>query len=63
VTRFIHHLRSSAGVRPVLRDNRPLIGAIGDVLQRGDVIGFLIDQDIKVPGVFVPFFGKLAHTP
>lgn len=26
-------------------------------------LAMLIDQDTKVQGVFVPFFGKLAHTP
>ncbi len=63
VTRFVHRDRSTSGVRPLWRGNRPLIEAIADVLQRGDVMGFMIDQDIKVRGVFVPFFGKLAHTP
>jgi len=26
-------------------------------------LAMLIDQDTKVQGVFVPFFGRLAHTP
>jgi KDO2-lipid IV(A) lauroyltransferase len=32
-------------------------------LKRGDVLGMLIDQDIDVDGVMVPFFGVPAHTP
>lgn len=32
-------------------------------LQQGDTLGMLIDQDTKVSGVFVDFFGKPAHTP
>lgn len=32
-------------------------------LRRGGILGMLIDQDIDVDGVFVPFFGVPAHTP
>ncbi len=32
------------------------------VLKEGYLIGLLIDQDTKVKGVFVDFFGKAAHT-
>lgn len=32
------------------------------VLRRGGILGMLIDQDIDVDGVFVPFFGVPAHT-
>jgi KDO2-lipid IV(A) lauroyltransferase len=33
------------------------------VLRKGEILGILIDQDIDVDGVFVPFFGIPAHTP
>jgi len=33
------------------------------VLRKGEILGMLIDQDIDVDGVFVPFFGVPAHTP
>jgi len=33
------------------------------VLQKGGVLGMLIDQDTRVAGVFVDFFGIPAHTP
>jgi Kdo2-lipid IVA lauroyltransferase/acyltransferase len=33
------------------------------VLKRGEVLALLIDQDIDVDGLFVPFFGVPAHTP
>jgi KDO2-lipid IV(A) lauroyltransferase len=33
------------------------------VLRRGEVLAMLIDQDIDVDGLFVPFFGVPAHTP
>jgi len=32
-------------------------------LQQGDALGMLIDQDTKVAGVFVDFFGIPAHSP
>ena len=33
------------------------------VLRRGEILAMLIDQDIDVDGLFVPFFGVPAHTP
>jgi KDO2-lipid IV(A) lauroyltransferase len=38
---------------------RKLLGA----LRAGRALGMLIDQDTKVDGVWVPFFGRLAFTP
>lgn len=38
---------------------RQLLGS----LRGGGVVGMLIDQDIDVEGVWVPFFGKPAYTP
>src|SRR6202035_3390432 len=32
-------------------------------LRRGGALGMLIDQDTKVDGVWVPFFGRPAFTP
>ncbi|MCZ7582179.1 MAG: hypothetical protein M5R36_01950 [Deltaproteobacteria bacterium] len=36
---------------------------IVSVLQRGEFLGILMDQDTKVRGTFAPFLGPLAHTP
>lgn len=33
------------------------------VFRRGEMLALLIDQDTRVDGLFVPFFGRLAHTP
>ena len=33
------------------------------VLRRGEILAMLIDQDIDVDGLFVPFFGVPAYTP
>ena len=32
-------------------------------LKQGDIVGMLMDQDTRVDGVFVDFFGKKAFTP
>jgi len=32
-------------------------------LHRGEMVGFLIDQDTEVEGTFVDFFGRSAYTP
>ncbi len=33
------------------------------VFRKNGYLALLMDQDTKVQGVFVPFFGRLAHTP
>jgi KDO2-lipid IV(A) lauroyltransferase len=37
--------------------------AIIRTFRQGKALGILIDQDTKVQGVFVPFFGREAFTP
>ncbi len=57
----LNDLRKIANVRGISRDR----GAkeMLRVLRRGEILGVLMDQDTKVSGVFVPFFGRAAHTP
>jgi KDO2-lipid IV(A) lauroyltransferase len=55
--------RRAAGVEVVGRDDPQFLSRTGDALRRGRVVAMLIDQDIQGAGVFVPFFGRLAHTP
>ena len=52
--------RRRGGVRNISRgrDTRDIIR----VLKEGYLLGVLIDQDTKVKGVFVDFFGHPAHT-
>jgi len=54
-------MRRSFGVETLDRDSSPR--AMLEPLHRGDAIGVLIDQHTSVAGVYVPFFGKPAHTP
>jgi KDO2-lipid IV(A) lauroyltransferase len=56
-------MRADSGVRSIERGDpratRELIG----VFRRNEVLAMLIDQDTKVQGVFVDFFGRPAWTP
>ncbi len=63
LTALLDDFRREAGIESLWRSDPKIILKIGAVLQRGGIVGALIDQDTKVPGVFVPFFGKLANTP
>ncbi len=61
---LVRRFRSAGGVRTVGRGQglapvREMLSAF----RRGALIAFLIDQDTRVQGVQVPFFGRLAHTP
>ncbi|MGC8917497.1 MAG: lysophospholipid acyltransferase family protein [Thermoanaerobaculum sp.] len=59
---FVRALRTRFGGEAVTRGEgagQALLRALG----RGRVVGLLIDQDVAVPGVFVPFFGEPAWTP
>ena len=60
---FIVGIRAAAGVKSIDRGStgagRDLIRA----LRGGTMLGFLIDQSLRVESVLVPFFGKPAPTP
>jgi KDO2-lipid IV(A) lauroyltransferase len=59
ITRF----RGGAGMEILLRDDPAFLRRVRDALARGRIVALLIDQDSRGGGVFVPFFGRLAHTP
>ncbi len=61
---LVARFREAGGVRTVGRGSgtaplREMLSAF----KRGALLGLLIDQDTRVQGVQVPFFGRLAHTP
>ncbi|MDD5309275.1 MAG: lysophospholipid acyltransferase family protein [Deltaproteobacteria bacterium] len=62
-TSLMDRFRGRSGVG-VLYRGRPG-NAVGMVraLREGSVLGLFIDQDTRVPGAFVPFFGRMAFTP
>jgi len=55
--------RASAGVEILVRDDPRFVTAVSEALQRNRAVAMLIDQDTSGAGVFVPFFGRPAHTP
>jgi KDO2-lipid IV(A) lauroyltransferase len=55
--------RASGGVTTLWREDPATGRAIIRTFKQGRALGILIDQDTNVQGVFVPFFGRLAHTP
>jgi len=55
--------RAEAGVTTLWREDPATGRAIIRTFRDGKALGILIDQDTKVQGVFVPFFGRLAYTP
>lgn len=54
-------MRSRNGVSSIPRGSSAV--AAFKALKRGEILALLIDQDIDVDGIFVPFFGVPAHTP
>ena len=63
INEFLVGLRQRLGVRTVLRGSSGSARQILRTLRSGEVLGCLIDQDTKVDGVFVDFFGRPAYTP
>ena len=63
LTALLKASRESFGMRVFWRGS-PLSGReLLRFLKSGGILGILIDQDTRVAGHFVPFFGKLAFTP
>jgi KDO2-lipid IV(A) lauroyltransferase len=56
-------LRRRFGTATIERGSEGAARQILGTLRRGGVLGMLIDQDTKVDGVWVPFFGHPAFTP
>jgi len=55
--------RARFGSPTIVRGTPGAARALLRQLRRGGALGMLIDQDTKVEGVFVPFFGREAWTP
>lgn len=55
--------RQSGGVTTLWRGHASTGRALLKAFRQGVPVGFLVDQDTDVEGVFVPFFGRLAWTP
>jgi KDO2-lipid IV(A) lauroyltransferase len=60
---LIVSIRRGLGTTTIARGTRGAARQILEVLRSGGAIAMLIDQDTKVDGVWVPFFGRPAFTP
>jgi Kdo2-lipid IVA lauroyltransferase/acyltransferase len=56
-------LRRRFGTATIERGSDGAARQMLGLLRRGEALGMLIDQDTKVDGVWVPFFGRPAFTP
>jgi KDO2-lipid IV(A) lauroyltransferase len=56
-------MREEAGLVTVWREDSSAARKLIRIFRDGKSLGVLMDQDTRVQGVFVPFFGKDAFTP
>ena len=56
-------LRARFGTRTILRGTPGAARLLLKTLRGGGALGMLIDQDTRVDGVWVDFFGRPAYTP
>jgi len=63
LTRFVDRTRTAFGMRLIWRGDASSSKDMMTVFKERGMLALLIDQDTKVQGAFVPFFGRLAHTP
>lgn len=60
---FISGFRARFGTITIARAQEGAARTLLRQLRKGGALGMLIDQDTRVDGVWVPFFGHLAFTP
>ncbi len=60
---LIRRFRGDRGMEILLRDAPDFLAQVRAALDRNRIVAILMDQDSRGAGVFVPFFGRLAHTP
>lgn len=63
LTARLERARAEGGVETLWREDPGTARAIIRCFRQGKPLGILIDQDTRVQGVFVPFFGRPAFTP
>jgi Kdo2-lipid IVA lauroyltransferase/acyltransferase len=61
--RLAEDFRAHGGVRTILRGSPGSARGMLAALRKGEMLGFLVDQDTAVQSVGVPFFGARASTP
>ncbi len=60
---LIRGFRGARGMDVLLRDAPDFLAQVRAALGQNRIVAILMDQDSRGAGVFVPFFGRPAHTP
>lgn len=63
ITALLQETRAGGRVEVLWRESPNTARAMIRCFRQGKLLGILIDQDTRVQGVFVPFFGRPAFTP
>jgi KDO2-lipid IV(A) lauroyltransferase len=63
MNRYITTLRAGAGVHSIDRGSASSARDMMQILRRGGILAFLVDQNLRTESVQVPFFGRPAPTP
>jgi KDO2-lipid IV(A) lauroyltransferase len=63
LTELLGSARAKGRIETLWREDPGTARAMIRCFRQGKLLGILIDQDTKVQGVFVPFFGRPAFTP
>jgi Kdo2-lipid IVA lauroyltransferase/acyltransferase len=63
LTALVGRFRAEGEVETLWREDSGTARAMLRCFKQGKLLGILIDQDTRVQGVFVPFFGRPAFTP
>jgi len=63
LTRWVHAARTRFGLGVIWRGDSAASKEMLGVFRKKAMLALLIDQDTRVQGAFVPFFGRPAHTP
>lgn len=63
LTRWVHEMRTRFGMQLLWRGDNNVSREMLRVFAAGGMLAMLVDQDTRVQGEFVPFFGRMAHTP
>lgn len=63
MNRFITDLRARSGVRTIDRGSPSSAREMINVIRKGGMLAFVLDQNIRTESVKVPFFGIPAPTP
>ncbi len=60
---LVDRFRREGAYKTLWRDDPATGRELIKLFRQGGTLGILIDQDTRVQGVFVPFFGRAAFTP